>query len=213
MEGGDKAGIVVWAEDRTGHKPHSRVRVHLTGEELEESTPAETFELVDVWGARSEGRGKVHDLERRLPQIRGGIKKFASVEQALATLALEGQSREHALQDNLLGMAYELEAPALSDAKLGGKIASQIRREVCERTPTRSEELQQLAEFVDHEAFVKQELERGRKAGLPPRELEVYKLCVENPGIKNREVAAKLGISVGTVGALKSRIKKTLNTA
>ena len=53
-------------------------------------------------------------------------------------------------------------------------------------------------------------LKRAIDAGLTAREHEVFKLFTENPGIKYREVADKLGISVGAVGKIKSRIKKAL---
>jgi RNA polymerase sigma factor (sigma-70 family) len=68
------------------------------------------------------------------------------------------------------------------------------------------------AKFADREAR-ESALQRGRDAGLPPREMEILKLFVENPTLKNREVADRLGISVGTVKQLKSRIKRTLDAA
>lgn len=67
----------------------------------------------------------------------------------------------------------------------------------------------ELAAFAAREKLLK----RGRDAGLPPREYELLKLFVENPDMSYREAAKRLGIAVGTVGALKSRINKTLNVA
>ncbi len=64
----------------------------------------------------------------------------------------------------------------------------------------------ELAAFADKEKLLK----RARDAGLTAREHEVFKLFTENPGIKYREVADKLGISVGAVGKIKSRIKQAL---
>jgi DNA-binding CsgD family transcriptional regulator len=64
-------------------------------------------------------------------------------------------------------------------------------------------------QFADREDTLK----RGKDAGLAPREYEVFKLFVINPGIKYREVADKLGISVGAVGKIKSRIKEALTEA
>ncbi len=64
----------------------------------------------------------------------------------------------------------------------------------------------ELAAFADREKLLK----RARDAGLTAREHEVFKLFTENPGIKYREIADKLGISVGAVGKIKSRIKKAL---
>lgn len=67
----------------------------------------------------------------------------------------------------------------------------------------------ELARFADREAV----LRIARDAGLPPRELEIYRLFIDNPGIKNREVAERLDVSVGTVKQLKSRIKRSLGAA
>src|SRR5688572_15045015 len=62
---GDEAGIRVWAEDRIGLKPDSVLRVHLSRKKLGEATPAETWDRVDVRGARLQGSTKVRDIRRR----------------------------------------------------------------------------------------------------------------------------------------------------
>ncbi len=67
----------------------------------------------------------------------------------------------------------------------------------------------ELAEFVNREQREKL-LKRARAAGLTPREHELFALLLEHPRMKLREAADKLGVSVGTVKSLKSRIKKTL---
>jgi|SRR5215216_1112981 len=64
----------------------------------------------------------------------------------------------------------------------------------------------ELAEFIDREVLLK----RGRDAGLTPQEFELYKALIDNPGLKNKEYGAQLGITANHVGVLKSRIKKTL---
>ncbi len=76
-------------------------------------------------------------------------------------------------------------------------------------TPPKKAEMLELARFADRETLLK----RGRDVGLPPREYELYKLFVENTNIKYCEAAAKLGISVGAVGKMKSNINKTLAEA
>ena len=53
-------------------------------------------------------------------------------------------------------------------------------------------------------------LKRGREAGLPPREYELLKLLVEKPDISSRDAGEALGITPGTVRALKSRIRRSL---
>jgi DNA-binding CsgD family transcriptional regulator len=209
---GDGTGIRAWAEDRTGVKPDSVLRVHLSAKELGEATPRETWELVDGRGSRLRPTAKAQDIERRRPEIRRGIKRFPSLDRVLKAFALEDQPSEQVLKEHILSLAYEAEEEAggpLSDADLVRIITGQLRRDLSADRRRRREDLLLLAEFAEREAL----LRRAKEAGLPPREFEVYKLFVENPGIKNREVAARLGISVGTVGAFKSRIKKTLNTA
>lgn len=67
----------------------------------------------------------------------------------------------------------------------------------------------ELATFAEREAALK----KGREAGLAPREYEIFKLFLENPKIKYREVAERLGISVGTVGKTKARIGEALAQA
>ena len=84
----------------------------------------------------------------------------------------------------------------------------EMRTEIARRLETRIAPPQkvELAAFADTEKLLKQ----AKDAGLTSREHEVFKLFTENPGIKYREVADKLGISVGAVGKIKSRIKKAL---
>lgn len=67
----------------------------------------------------------------------------------------------------------------------------------------------EAARFADREKA----LQRGRDAGLPPREMQVYELVVENPARPNREIADKLGITPEHVRAAKSRIRKNLSAA
>ncbi len=67
----------------------------------------------------------------------------------------------------------------------------------------------ELAAVADREALLK----HARVAGLAPREMEVYRLFVENPGIKCREAAEQLGVSVGAVKKTKNRIKRRLSAA
>jgi RNA polymerase sigma factor (sigma-70 family) len=88
------------------------------------------------------------------------------------------------------------------------KIEQRLSSQRDSAEPPPPEEIE-LAAFAARERLLKQ----GRDAGLPPREYELFKLFVEDPDMPYREAAQRLGISVGTVGALKSRIKKTLRTA
>ena len=91
---------------------------------------------------------------------------------------------------------------------LRGRIADSIARNVSgsAANPGRASEIAALAAFASKE----QALKVGRDAGLAPREYEIFKLFIENPGIKYREIANRLGISVGTVGKTKARIAQAL---
>jgi DNA-binding CsgD family transcriptional regulator len=210
---GDETGIRAWVEDRIGIKPDSVLRVRLSAKELGEATPRETWELVDGRGSRLRRNAKAQSVERRRPEIRRRIKRFPSLEQALEALALEDQTREQVLEEHILSLAYKAEEEAggpLSDAELARVITGQLRRDASGSQQTRREELLLLAKFVEREVLLKRALEWGRQAGLTPREFEVYKLLIENPKIKYREVAQKLGMSTSQVGVLKHRIKHTL---
>jgi DNA-binding CsgD family transcriptional regulator len=214
---GDETGIRAWVEDRIGIKPDSVLRVRLSAKQLGEATPRQTWELVDGRGSRLRRSAKAQAIERRRPEIRKRLKRFPSLERALQALALEEQTPEQVLQEHILSLAYKAQEGAgrpLSEAELARIITRQLRRDASrdasESHKTRREELLLLAEFVEREVFLKRALEWGRQAGLTPRELEVYKLFLENPKIKYREVAHKLGMSTSQVGVLKHRIKHAL---
>jgi DNA-binding response OmpR family regulator len=71
----------------------------------------------------------------------------------------------------------------------------------------------ELAMFTNREALLK----RGRGAGLPPREYELFALVMDDPGrflrngkLNHREAAQEMDVAVGTIKSLWSRIKKTL---
>jgi hypothetical protein len=216
ISGGDESGIRAWVEDRIGIKPDSVLRVRLSAKELGEATPRQTWDLVDGRGSRLRRRAKAQSVERRRPKIRRRIKRFPSLDQALKALALGDQTREQVLEEHILSLAYKAEEEAggpLSDAELVRIITGQLRRDASESQTTRREELLLLAEFVEREVFLKQALELGRQAGLTPREFEVYKLIIEDPKIKYREVGEKLGMSTSQVGVLKHRIKGALAAA
>jgi DNA-binding CsgD family transcriptional regulator len=213
---GDETAIRAWVEDRIGIKPDSVLRVRLSAKVLGEATPRETWELVDGRGSRLQRSAKAQDIERRRPEIRRRIKRFPSLDQALKALALGDQTREQVLQEHILSLAYVAEEEAggpLSEAELVRIITGQLRRDATESHKTRREELLLLAEFVEREVFLERALEWGRQAGLTPREFEVYKLSIEDPKIKYREVGEKLGMSTSQVGVLKHRIKHALAAA
>jgi DNA-binding CsgD family transcriptional regulator len=67
-------------------------------------------------------------------------------------------------------------------------------------------------EETDLAAFANKELlrKRARAARLSPQESEVFELLIENPKLKYREIADRLGISTIQVGVIKHRIKSKL---
>jgi DNA-binding CsgD family transcriptional regulator len=83
-----------------------------------------------------------------------------------------------------------------------------IRTEAARRLEKRDApaDLQGLAAFADRENLLKY----AKTLRLSPQELEVFKLCTENPTLKYREIADQLGISTSQVGVIKHRIKNKL---
>lgn len=68
-------------------------------------------------------------------------------------------------------------------------------------------DMRELASFADRENLLK----RAKVARLSPQEFEVFELYIENPKLKYREVAERLGIkSTQQVGVIKHRIKNKL---
>jgi RNA polymerase sigma factor (sigma-70 family) len=63
-----------------------------------------------------------------------------------------------------------------------------------------------LAAFADREKLLKY----AQTARLAPQELEVFRLYIEHPTLKYREIADQLGISTNQVGVIKHRIKNKL---
>jgi RNA polymerase sigma factor (sigma-70 family) len=61
-----------------------------------------------------------------------------------------------------------------------------------------------LAAFADREKLLKY----AQTWQLSPQELEVFRLYIENPTLKYREIADQLGISTSQVGVIKHRINK-----
>lgn len=83
-----------------------------------------------------------------------------------------------------------------------------MRNEVTRSLEKRNKppEILDLAAFADRERLLK----LAKAARLGPQELEVFRLYVENPSLKYREIADQLGVSTNQVGVIKHRIKKKL---
>ena len=85
---------------------------------------------------------------------------------------------------------------------------SAVVKEIESRRSSRTEEAELVA-FAERETL----LEKAREAGLTPRERELFRFLLDNPGAKNADAAHALGVAEGTVRSLKSRIKKALGAA
>jgi DNA-binding CsgD family transcriptional regulator len=203
---GDEGPLRAWAHKRTGAKPDAVLRVRLAQHEVGDLTPRETWAVVAARSARIKKKAKALDSKKRVPKVRSSAKQYPPLVMALKVLASEDQTPEQVLLAMLLTGTYE-SATHVPDDVLAGEIANQIRWEAFERPDAHkmAGELSELAEFANREMALK----RGRDAGLPPREYELYKFFVDNPRSTNVQAAQTLGIAVGTVKSLKHRIKNT----
>jgi DNA-binding CsgD family transcriptional regulator len=203
---GDEGPLRAWAHKHTGARPDGVLRVLLSQHEVGDLTPRETWAVVAARSARIKKKAKALDSKKRVPKVRSSAKKYPSLAAALRALALEDQHSEQVLLEMFLPGIYE-SAPHVPDDVLAGEIANQIRWEAFERPDAHkmAGELAELAKFANREINLK----RGRDAGLPPREYELYKFFVDNLGSTNVQAAQTLGIAVGTVKSLKHRIKNT----
>ena len=108
------------------------------------------------------------------------------------------------LEEMIPGAAYIERAALPTGENLAGRVANQIRWEVAD-VSDRRRTVMELAAFAEREALLK----KGRDAGLPPREYELFSFFVDNPGATNAEAAQALGVAVGTVKSMRHRIKNT----
>ena len=137
----------------------------------------------------------IHTSLRRNPSLRAGIDELRE----------EGESRFARLLKELPAEAvvtYAERPRSWSDLM---DLRTEVARRLEKRDAAKEKEL-----FTFTEREREKLLKRGRDAGLPPQEFELYKLLIGKPGLKNKDYGAQLGISASHVGVLKSRINKTL---
>jgi hypothetical protein len=205
--GGDLEAMFVVATKRhlehAGVVPDSLLRSKLrqlvmqNGGQLEISY---LMTLIDNHKGRLVRKAEAHSIGKQVEDIRGGIKRFPSVDVALTTLALENQKKEEVLRDMIPGIAQVERQKPLGDVGLSGRVASQIRREGIERPddpgrvftpgPDRvvhhADELE-LAAFADRELVVA----KANAAGLTVQEVESWMFSTVLDS--NEEAAALLG--------------------
>jgi hypothetical protein len=91
-----------------------------------------------------------------------------------------------------------------------------VRRVESSVAASRANEVADLSAFVDSEQTLAL-LKKGREAGLPPREYELFSLVMsdterffKNDRLDHGEAAREMGLAVGTIKSLWSRVRKTL---
>ena len=140
----------------------------------------------------------------REAEVRRGLS-LRALEADLLRLAREGESREKVLLDSIRHVVARSGPASPPTGDLVREVARLVREEARGRDQTRHGEVTELAGFAERDKLLK----RGRDAGLPPREYELYKFFISNPGATNPQAARTLGVSVGTVKSLRHRIKNT----
>jgi hypothetical protein len=106
--------------------------------------------------------------------------------------------------------AYREKPPAWGDLM---DLRSKVARRLEKRDVSPAAGLRDLVQFADREAL----LRRGREAGLPPREYELFGLVMREPErflrygkLNHAEAAREMNLAEGTIKSLWSRIRKTL---
>jgi hypothetical protein len=92
-------------------------------------------------------------------------------------------------------------------------LRSEVARRLEKRDAPPAPDLRDLAQFADREELLK----RGREAGLPPREYELFGLVMGDPErflrngkLNHGKAAREMNLAEGTIKSLWSRIRKTL---
>jgi hypothetical protein len=228
----DATGLFGWTQQRIGHKPNSILKEHLTDKGLGEKSPAEIWELVDYHGGLRTVRVRAAETLERIERVREGIRRFASLNEALKVLRGSGEGSEQVLLREIEEAVCSPQLSALSDKDLVRYITNDIRRRGRERyeqcqmegtliiTPPDNpcwstdsfEEQVFLREFAREDE--RRWSEMKRRAGITPSEeivLEHDLSNLRNEGKRNTvKVAKDIGLEVGTVKSLRSRYRRKL---
>jgi hypothetical protein len=213
----DRENAIFWAM-AIGHlerKPDpllvNVLRRNLQQPDFDERPLSELWDLIDHHRSRCARPEESERSEEETAAVRPGIRQYPSVRKALdrhrlraQTNNAKGQSRNDVLQEMIPAAAYIERAALRPGENLASKVANQIRREVASVSDYRRT-ARELAAFAEREALLK----KGRDARLPPREYELFRFFVDNPGATNAEAAQALGVAVGTVKSMRHRIKNT----
>lgn len=134
--------------------------------------------------------------------------KNQTLARALDALREHKKSQSRERFEILLRELY-IEAPQVWDEHHDSDLDLRITRnaaakKIVRRSCGAQSAVTELAAFADKEEL----LRYAKTLRLGPQELEVFKLYIENPRLKYREIADKLGISTSQVGVIKHRINK-----
>jgi len=209
--GGDRRALRTFFEDYMGHKTDALAWSAVTSRmpnRSEDLLVRPFLVFLKIHGERLDRRREAEGVEPWTEDVRRGIRKNTKLDVALALLARDREPHEVVLRDNVPGAAYAEQGELSFEDSLPARVANQIVRDAVE-SPDKRREAIELAAFAEQEAVLK----RGRDVKLPPREYELFKFFVHNPGATNAQAARALGIAIGTVKSLKHRIKNTPNIA
>lgn len=181
----------------------------------------ETWEVIEYHRKQLENSNKGQDVLNQAPSIRQGIRKYESVNLALDSLSVRGQSREQVLREMIPGVAYVERSKSPPPANLPGKVANQIRREGLERPDDPGkvfalglDSLLGHADEVDDDvelatfAVCEQLAHMAEKAGVSEQEWESF---VFGTVFGNQEAAEILDRPAKQVGVEKFRASNKLH--
>lgn len=219
----DEGPLLEWAERRIGHRPDPLLCVRLRAGVSEAGDGLlirAMTAFVDAHGERIAKKSESANLPTLTHEIRQGIsKRYGSFDQALDSLALQGQKHDEVLEEMIPGVAYAIHEDLQPGQNLSGKVASQIRREGPERPDKPGavfapgpDNLFRYVGELDLAAFYERELlaRRVHDAGLSPQELESF---VFGELFGGQEAAAMLDRTANQIRQEKSRALRKLRRA
>lgn len=174
-------------------------------------------EICKVAASHSDEWGRRHAQGVEASHLAGHLATRISARYSRLRKALD-DIREHnkpAKRERLEALLRELfaQSPTIWDDHHNDDLSLRVTRNAVVKRIEKHEALAspdaELPTFAAREAALK----KARAAGLTPRERELFKFFIENPEARNAEAARVLGIAVGTVSSLKSRIKDALGAA
>jgi hypothetical protein len=226
----DKDGAFAWAEGRIGCKPDFVLKVSLgklSKKELGDSTPRETWALVDDRGEklRGETRGEPDDLgiavfdkkSKKYPRIKRVQSELSDrsewVSEVAKAIRIAGADSSHGYPTTLSAIEWRIERDNRWRGIKGtpGKDSHGLDKTASlSELPEESEVLEDLHAEEDldeayYRAFLAHYASAKNPARLTPGELEVFRLSIQ---LEHREIAEEIGSTEGSVRKLKHQAVK-----